>query len=112
MRRNSKADIPLEVLEQFRIYLILDVIFQCSGIARLCICQRQTGADDRGPAYILQPRDYGVAKQRTGFGPKLPIRRERPAAWKGSLRPRGRAEDSPSLKAAANEGVASGGRKA
>jgi hypothetical protein len=83
MRRNSKVDIRLEVPEPFWIYLMPDVTSQRSGITRLCVCERQMGTNNRGPAYILQPRDYGVAKQRTGFRPKLPVRRERPAAWKG-----------------------------
>src|SRR5438132_12612425 len=65
MRHNSKLDIRLEVPERLRIYLMSDVISQHSASLDFAFVSAQIGTDDRGPAYIPQPRDYGVAKQRT-----------------------------------------------
>jgi hypothetical protein len=113
MRPNSKPDIRLEVPEQFRIYLMLDVISQRSGIARLCVCKRQMGTDDRG--------------QMSASGSELPARREeptdrreeptlravRPTGWK---RPRRESRtfvfaNSPSPKATAKDGLWRGKRR-
>ena len=71
------------------IYLMSDVISQCSGIARLCVCQRQIGSDDRGPAYIRQPRDYSesfreqAAWRSRGERAEDPPRSPRQSGWAG-----------------------------
>jgi hypothetical protein len=65
MRHNSKPDIRLEVPERLRIYLMSDVISQHSASLDFAFVSAQMGTDERGPAYIPQLRDYGVAKQRT-----------------------------------------------
>jgi hypothetical protein len=65
MRHNSKPDIRLEVPERFRIYLMSDVISERSASLDFAFVSVRMGTDGRGPAFIWQPRDYGVAKQRT-----------------------------------------------
>jgi hypothetical protein len=64
MRRSSKLDIRLEVLEQFRIYLMPDVISQLFGITRLLVCERQIGTDDGRPAFANLPSLKATAKDR------------------------------------------------
>jgi hypothetical protein len=88
MRSNSKPDIRLEAPEQLQIYLMPDVISQRFGVARLCVCERQIWTDDRGPAYIPQPRGYGRGEAEDSLRPRAPGSEKNP-------HPGGRAEDLP-----------------
>ena len=61
-----KTGIGLEVPEAFRIYLMSDVITQRHGIARPCLCERQTGNDDREHARAGAARVGGDAARVAG----------------------------------------------
>jgi hypothetical protein len=78
MRRSLKSDIRLEVPGQFRICLTSDVISQRSGIARLSVCERQTGAGKTEGAGIAGQSQLERVPATTSVRPIMENRAEMP----------------------------------